>query len=165
MTYHEAKTFADIFERTRDLTKWYLGLLKTVDSEKELPVGDKTLNSVYWITAHLVWAENFLVVKSTGGIGVDIPWLEHYKLGSDGTLHEGRGDLKSVIDSLKIVHANAMKHLLTLDDEMLQRPNPAGFAFGSDNTNRMMIIHAIRHEGTHIGHLGWICKLHGISTV
>ncbi|MCX6199310.1 MAG: DinB family protein [Bacteroidetes bacterium] len=165
MTYYEAKTFTDTFQRTRDLTKWYLSLLKSVDAEKEIQIGDKKLNSIYWISAHLVWAEKFLLVQGTGGNGVDIPWLEHYKLGSDGTLHEGRGDFKSILDALKIVHENAMQHLLTLDDETLQQPNPVGFGFGGDNSNRMMVMHAIRHEGTHVGHLGWLCKLHGIDTV
>ena len=165
MTYNESKTFADTFQSARDLTKWYLSLLKQVDPKKELVVGDKKLNSIYWLGAHLVWAEDFLIVKGTGGKGADIPWLEHYKLGSDGSLHEGHGDFKSVLQDMKTVHENAMQHLLTLDDEKLQQTNPLGFGFGGNNSNRMMVIHAIRHEGTHVGHLGWLCKLHGISAV
>jgi hypothetical protein len=48
---------------------------------------------------------------------------------------------------------------------MLDKDNPAGFGFGGDNSYRMMIQHAIRHEAIHAGHLSWLCKLHGIQTV
>ncbi len=165
MQYIESKVLADTFQKTRDLTKWYLSLLKETDAELQLDIQGKKLNSVYWLTAHLVWAENFLIIKATGGKGVEIPWLEHYKLGSDGSLHEGRGDLKSVLNDMKTVHEAAIAHLLTIDDETLHQPNPVGFTFGTDNTNRMMVMHAIRHEATHVGQLGWLCKLHGIKAI
>jgi len=57
-----------------------------------------------------------------------------------------------------------MAHLPTLGAEALERPNPSGIpAIGK--TVRDVITHAIRHEGSHIGHLGWLCKLHGVRTM
>ena len=165
MSHIESKALADTFQKTRDLTKWYLSLLKEIAPELQPQLNAQKLNSIYWLTAHLVWAENFLIIKATGGNGVEIPWLEHYKLGSDGSLHDARGDFKSLLSDMKMVHEASMAHLLTLDDETLHQPNPVGFAFGTDNTNRMMIMHAIRHEGTHVGQLGWLCKLHGVKAI
>ena len=83
-----------------------------------------------WLAAHLIWAEDFLVVRATGGKGADIPWLEHYKLGSDGTLHEEKPDMKNLLSFLKQGHENAMAHLLSLTDEKLSEENPLGFGFG-----------------------------------
>jgi uncharacterized damage-inducible protein DinB len=161
----EARVLHDTFKKTRDLTKWYLSLLKNVAPEEELNFNGIKLNSIYWLGAHLVWAENFLIVTTTGGTAVNLPWLGHYKLGCDGTLHEGHGNFKSVLDDWKQVHENAMQHLLSITNEQMHQPNPLGLSFGADNTNRMMIMHAIRHESTHVGQLGWLCKLHGIQTV
>lgn len=165
MSYTESKALADTLQKTRDLTKWYFSLLKQIDPEHTFEINGKKLNSIYWIAAHLVWAENFLVLQATGGKSVDIPWLEHYKLGSNGSLHSNRAGLKEVLADLKTVHEASIAHILTLSDESLYQPNPMGFSFGNDQTNRMMIIHAIRHEGTHAGHLGWLCKLHGVAAI
>ena len=161
----EAQLLAATFQKVRDLTKWYLSLLKNADPYKEWEVNGQKLNSVAWLAAHLIWAEDFLIVRTTGGKGADIPWLEHYKLGSDGTLHEEKPDMKNLLSLLKQGHENAMAHLLSLTDEKLSEENPLGFGFGGDSTNRMMVQHCIRHEAMHTGHLSWLCKINGIQTV
>ena len=161
----EATSLADTFQKTRDLTKWYLSLLKTADPYHQWEVNGNKLNSVAWLTAHLIWAEDFLIIRATGGKGIGLEWLEHYKLGGDGSLHEEKPDVKNLLALLKQVHENATAHLLTLSNEQLSEDNPLGFGFGGVKTNRMMIQHAIRHEGMHTGHLSWLCKINGVQSI
>ncbi|HRG89236.1 MAG TPA: hypothetical protein PLW44_09470, partial [Chitinophagales bacterium] len=99
------------------------------------------------------------------GQGSGINWLEHYKLGSDGTLHTEKPDMKELITLLKEGYSKATEHLLTLTDEKMAMENSLGFGFGSDKTNRMMIQHCIRHEAMHTGHLSWLCSINGLATV
>lgn len=157
--------FANMHSKVRDLTRWYLSLLKTVDPYSQVDVNGIRLNSIYWLVAHLTWAENMLILKATGGNPVDAPWLEHYRLGGDGTLHTHNPDLKAALKLLKEVHELSQAHLLTLPDEKMEQNNLIGFGFGGDNTNRMMIQHCIRHEAMHTGHLSWLCKIHRIESV
>jgi hypothetical protein len=63
------------------------------------------------------------------------------------------------------VHEKSLAHVRNLEPVNLEQPNLAGFEFPGVKTVRDVIVHAIRHEGTHAGHLGWLCKLHGIKTV
>jgi hypothetical protein len=123
------------------------------------------LNSLCWIVCHLTWAEDLLIIRGTGGTGTNIPWLENYALGSSGALHEEKPDFKMVLNSLKTVHALAEEHVKTLPDSILENQNSFGFAFGGDSTYRMMLQHAIRHEGTHVGQLGWLVKLNGLKAI
>ena len=161
----EAALLAGTFQKVRDLTKWYFSLLKDADPYHQWEVNGQKLNSVAWLAAHLGWAEDFLIVRATGGKGLGLEWLEHYKLGSDGTLHEEKPDIKNLLSLLKQVHENATAHLLAFTDEQLEQENPVGFGFGGDKTNRMMIQHCIRHEAMHTGHLSWLCKINGAQSV
>ncbi|HWB63769.1 MAG TPA: DinB family protein [Chitinophagales bacterium] len=165
MANTEATILADTFQKARDLNKWYLSLLKPVDPYLHWEVNGVRLNNVIWLASHLTWAENFLIIKATGGEAVNIEWLEHYNISSNGTLHDKQHDMRTVLDALKLVHEKAMAHLLTIDDTTIAADNPLGIGFGGIKTNRMMIQHAIRHESTHTGHLGWLCKINKIDTV
>lgn len=161
----EAALLADTFQKVRDLTKWYLSMLKTTDPHKVWEVNGQKLNTTIWTAAHLVWAEDFLILRSTGGAGSGIDWLEHYKLGCDGTMHDNALEMKPVLTLLNEGHEKAMAHLLTLSDAALDEQNIFGFGFGGVNTKRMMIQHCIRHEAMHTGHLSWLCKISGIKSV
>jgi len=161
----EAESLADTFQKTRDLTKWYLSLLKPADPCYQWEVNGKKLNSIAWIAAHLVWAEDFLIIRATGGKGIGLEWLEHYKLGSDGSLHEEKPDMKNLVTILKEGHVKATTHLLGLNNDKLNEDNPLGFGFAGVKTNRMMIQHAIRHEAMHTGHLSWLCKINGVQSI
>jgi hypothetical protein len=161
----ESALLADTYQKTRDLTKWYFSLLKTADPYKAWEVNGQKLNSALWIAAHLVWAEDFLIVKCTGGKSIDLPWLEHYKIGSDGSLHEEGLEMKAMLTQLSNVHENAMAHLLSLSNETLNEENPLGFGFGGVKTKRMMVQHCMRHEAMHTGHLSWLCKINGVQSV
>jgi hypothetical protein len=58
-----------------------------------------------------------------------------------------------------------LTHLITVSDEKMDEENSLGFGFGGIKTNRMLVQHAIRHEGTHLGHLSWLCKINKIETI
>jgi hypothetical protein len=159
----QAQLLADTLDKARGLTKWYLSLLKDTDMKHTFEFSGIKLNSPLWIAAHLAWAENMLILQSTGGDVIKIDWLEKVTLGSphDTSLLP---DTKEVLSTMKNIHEASMSHLATLSDAALDEPNLTGISFGSD-TKRSIIQHAIRHEATHVGHLSWICKLNEISTI
>lgn len=161
----EATLLLDTYQKVRDLTKWYFSLLKETDPYKVWEVNGAKLNSLAWLGAHITWAENFLILGGTGGTPVEGVWLNHYRLGADGTMHEATPDMKGILETLKEVHVKGAEHLLMLSNETLNEPNAMGFAFGGINTNRILVQHAIRHEAMHAGHLSWLCKINGIKTV
>lgn len=165
MANTEAQILSDTFQKVRDLTKWYSSLLKGVDPNKKWEVNGKALNSALWVTSHLTWAENFLLLKGIGGKELELPWLEHYNISSDGSIHDSNHQMKEVLDTLKTVHEKAMAHLKSMSDEDMDKENVLGFGFGGLKTNRILIQHAIRHEAMHTGHLSWLCKINGIDTV
>jgi hypothetical protein len=116
--------------------------------------------------AHLAWAENYLVVEMTGGKSVAPHWMNHYSLGSDGSVHEGHGSFKELLDDVKVVHEKCMQYLATLSDEDMAKENAGKFQFGDgDATCRFSVQHAIRHEALHTGHLSLIAKLNKQKTV
>lgn len=161
----QAQLLAQTLQKVRDLTMWYIGMLKLSDPYKEFEVNGVKLNSVYWLTAHLAWAENMLVLEMCGKDSVKADWLNHYALGSDGTLHTEKPDMKETIHLLKEIHAESMELLTNLPDEKLEEINKREFGFGGDKTVRMMIQHCIRHEAMHTGHLSWLCKINGVKAI
>jgi len=162
----EAEILADTYENVRILTKWYLSKMKDVDMQKVFEVDGKKFNSAYWITAHLTWSEQFLLLLALGGKPLDIPWLDQFRIGAKFPDDKnGLPPIKQILDAWKEIHVAAMAHVRSLPDEVLNKDNPSGFGFGDDKSYRMMIHHAIRHESIHAGHLSWLCKLYGIKTV
>lgn len=151
-TRTEANILADTYENARTLTRWYLARLKEVDMHKVFEAEGKKLNSAYWITAHLAWSEQFMLLLALGGKPLDIHWMEQFRIGSkypdDIT---ALPPIKQILDAWKEIHVAAMAHVRSLPDDMMNRDNPAGFGFGGDNSYRMMIHHAILHEAVHAG--------------
>ena len=165
MARTETQILADMMDKTRQLTRFYVSNLKAIDPYVPIEFGGKTFNSIYWLTAHLIWAEDNLIVMGTGHKSVAPDWIKHYHLGADGSLHEGHGDYKALLGEMKRVHEEAMDYLKSMDDSMLDKENAFSFHFGDgDTTNRLIIMHAIRHEGTHIGNLAWISKMNEVKT-
>ena len=165
MEYSQANLLADTYEMAYGLVRFYTGNLKEADPNKQWEVNGAKLNSIAWINSHLCWSENFLLIQATGGVSPDIHWLEHYSFGSDGTLHDAKVDMKAILADRKIVHEAAMKHIRSLSDADLEKENPLGIQFSQNKSIKTIIQHAIRHEGTHAGHLGWLCKISGAKTV
>ncbi|CAN5256035.1 hypothetical protein BH09BAC1_BH09BAC1_24390 [soil metagenome] len=160
----QAQMIADIFYETRKLTRFYLNKVDPTWAEWQYVADGVRLNSAYWLIAHLTWAEHALLMASLGGPKLDIPWLNHYALGTDGTLHEGRPSFEELVAEFNRVQAHAMECGSSLTDEQLETPADTS-AIQWNTTKRKVAYHAIRHEGTHVGHFGWLCKIKGVKTI
>lgn len=165
MANKEVQTLIETIEFTRDLTKYYLHKLKGIDNHKVFEVEGKRLNSVLWIIAHMAVSENFLLLICTGGERVKIPWARQFGLGSEIPKKKDCPPMEEVLLTLNEVHQQAIKHLNTLSDEQLSTPTTKELSFIGDNTIKNVIKHHIRHEGSHNGQLGWLCKLFDIKTI
>ena len=160
----ETQILADMMDKARLLTRFYISNLKEADPYTPIDFGGKKFNSIYWLTAHLLWAEDYLIVQGTGGKSIAPGWADHYQIKSDGRLHDGHGDYKVLLSDMKQVHESAMQYLRGLDDAILDKDNALGFHFGDgDATNRFIIMHAVRHEGGHSGNLAWLGKMHEVK--
>jgi uncharacterized damage-inducible protein DinB len=104
-------------------------------------------------------------LRSTGAEHVKIPWARLVGLGSTPPEKDQYPPLDEIRSVMNEVHAKSLAHVRTLDADQLNQPNTSGFNFMGIHTFRDVIIHTIRHEGTHTGHLGWLCKLQGIKTI
>lgn len=160
----EAEVLAHMMDRTRQYTLQYFDRMKGFDLHRRFVCEGKQLNSAFWIIAHLATTENGLLLAATKGPFQKFSWAKHYTVGASGLPEGQRPSEDEVLSTFHAVHARAVAHLETLTEADLNAPNPTGMAvFGT--TMRDVITHAIRHEGSHIGHLGWLCKLHGIKTM
>jgi len=168
----EAQHLAAMMDRTREYTVFYLNRLLERDPDgtngllhKRFICEGVTLNSVFWLMAHLTTTENGLLLRSTGGEVIKFSWAKHYTKGASGAPDELRPLLDDVRHLFHEVHRQSIAHVATLDDAALDMPNITGLPLGGKGQVRDVIMHAIRHEGSHIGHIGWLCKLHGIETM
>ncbi|MBL0343116.1 MAG: DinB family protein [Bacteroidetes bacterium] len=161
----EAAVLAHVMNKTRALTNIYLNFLKDVDAYKVFELEGKQLNSIFWIMAHLSVTENFLLLRSTGGEIIKIGWARQFGLGSVPVSREDSPPMDEITGMLQLVHEKSIQHISGLDDAFLDQDNTTGFEFAGEKSVRSIIIHAARHEAAHAGHLGWLCKLHGIKTI
>jgi len=158
----EARVLADVYQDVRKLTKFYLSKAEAIDPFQEYEVAGKKLNSLYWLTGHLVWAEHFLLVEGLGSSKMDIPWLPRFEIGNSLVQSEELPSLEEIQKTMDQVHNQALKMILSLTDEALEdAANVPMFT----RTKRGIIQHAIRHEPCHVGQIGWLCKINGIETV
>lgn len=162
---NECEVLAHVIDKTRQLSLLYLGKLKDCDPYRTYTAEGVTLNSILWEKAHLAVTENWLLLRSTGGPAVKIPWARQFGLGSSIPTKEECPPLDEVDALFNEVHTSAVAHISGLPLELLDQINTTGFEFAGEKTIRSVIVHAIRHEGTHAGHLGWLCKLNGIKTI
>ena len=166
MNVTAGKVLAEMLDEQRNLTRFYLGKLKGEDMHREFEINGYTTNSPYWIIAHLCWAENSVGLKSLGHQGVDIPWLNDFRIHSPkGEKTASEPSLQEVLSAWKQIHATMLEYLSSLTDEELDKDNETGIAFGENTSKRFMAMHTIRHEGTHCGQLSLIAKMHGKETV
>lgn len=151
-------------DRTRQYTRFYAGLLKGQDMHRVFVCEGKSLNSAFWLIAHLATSENGLLLRATGGPFEKFSWAKHFTLGSQGLPPDQCPPFEEVWATFKAVHERVMLHLPTLTEEQLDAPNITGLdAIGT--TVRDVITHAVRHEALHTGHLSWLCKLYGVRTM
>lgn len=69
-----------------------------------------------------------------------------------------------MFNTFQRIHSKAIAHVASLSDTALEGPNMTGIPMIGTSV-RDVVIHAIRHEGLHTGHLSWLCKLYGIGTM
>ncbi|MFM7079972.1 MAG: DinB family protein [Bacteroidota bacterium] len=163
---NESQTIASILDETRKLT-WTVfdQVHQKADIHRRFVTEGVELNSAYWIMAHLAVTQNYLVLRTTGGEAVRFPWAKMFGM---GVPHPSASDcppfeeIKSVLND---VHERSVKHIMQMDPTKLELPNSTGFGFLGESTNRSALVHAIRHENMHAGHLSWICKLSGLHTI
>lgn len=163
-TKTEATIIADIYKDTRGLAKFFISKIDPETAEYHHTLDGRKLNSPYWIVAHMIWAQYALQCQSMDGPDLDLPWLTHYCIGSDGTLHEGRPSFTELLKVMDDVNTHCNNHVRSLTEAQLDEPANLK-AIHWETTKRRILYHSIRHEGQHIGHLSWICKLNGIATV
>ena len=168
----EAQFLAGMMDRTREYTLFYLNRLLERDPDgtkgllhKRFVCEGITLNSAFWLMAHLTTTENALLLRSTGGPVIKFSWAKHYTKGAAGAPEDQRPLVEEVRHQFHEVHRQSTAHVATLGDAALDMPNITGLPLGGKDRVRDVIMHAIRHEGSHIGHIGWLCKLHGTVTV
>lgn len=162
----ETEVLADMLDMARQATKYYLNKLSGTDLHTHFKTekGDN-FNSAFWIIAHLTVIENWLVLYSTYGKAERINWGKQYGLGEPAPTREASPAWDEVLQLFNSVHERSLSHILSLTDEDLSKATRSGEVFDGEDSCRKVIKHAIRHEGTHIGHLSWLCKMHGIKTI
>ncbi len=161
----EIDCLIDNLESARVLTRLYMSKLRDVDMTKTFECEGVKLNSAYWIIGHIAWAENMLLLRGTGAKRLRLPWLKAFEIGAKFEYTADMPPIKALIDGMNSIREAAIAQLKTIRDEQLDEPNAIDFKVAGDNTTRMIIQHAARHEATHAGHLGWLCKLHGLKTI
>jgi len=131
---------------------------------KQFEFDGKKFNSAYWVLAHICWGQNMLLLQATNGPAHNYDWFEKVMIGSTFNPDDVLPDLREVLDAFKEIHATSVKHVGSITDAQLDEKNTLGISFNDEGTIRKIIQHHIRHEATHAGHLGWLCKMHGVKT-
>lgn len=160
----EAQVLAHTMEKTREYTRMHLDKLVDQDPHRRFVCEGKELNTVYWLVAHITSTQNGLLLMATDGPFEKFSWAKHFGRSSTGLPVAECPPFAEVVDSFHRIHAKAIEHIASLSEAALTGPNRTGIAIIGD-TVRDVIIHAIRHEGLHTGHLSWLCKLYGIKTM
>ena len=162
---NEPQILANVLNKTRDITKLYLKLLDKTDWHKMYEVNGTKLNTVFWLAAHISITQNYLALRCTGGEKITLPYARQFGMGSTPSAAEECPPKDEMLNNFNMIHEKSIAHIASLDPAYLDEPNPTGFEFLGENNVRSMIVHAIRHENMHSGHLGWLCKLNGIKTI
>lgn len=165
MAKTETQTLVEMLEMSRGLTKFYLKKLEGQDIYKVFEVEGKQLNSMLWLIAHLTVSENWLLLVCTGGEKVSIPWARQFGLGSTIPAKEDYPPVEDIMKMFDEVHKKSIEYVASLSDEDLTKPTTNGVTLGGEDTVGSIIKHAVRHEGSHAGHLGWLCKLFDVKTI
>lgn len=159
-----ATILLDTFNETRSLSHHYFKKLKDTDLNKCFEANGVPLNSAKWIMAHLAWAEHMLIIEALGGEKMHVEWFGKVAFGTPMCDASDLPEIEIIISKLQDVHDAVNTFVRPLTGEFLEEKNELGLRFGSNESKRYMLMHAIRHEGTHAGHLGWLCKINGIKT-
>jgi len=159
-TNTRSKQLTEIFTLTRNLSNYYFGQVKNEDPHRVFKVDQTPLNNVYWLIGHLANCEEALILKQIGETDYYRDWFPMFDYGSK-VPNEGEGpDFEEIFQHYELVHQVTKEKLPLFSDNLLDDKSPTGFKIGRLETISDSIMHAIRHEGCHAGHLGWLMKLY-----
>jgi DinB superfamily len=165
---HSINTLRNMMDATRKIANSYIKKLEGKDVRQSFEVTGIQLNSAYWLVGHMAWAQNNLIIRSFGGPNPEVKWLKHFGMGKahQESLDNGPS-WEELVEGFHKVHEVAMNHLSTLNDATLDEENLINWEVPGlvSKSKGATLIHHIRHEGMHVGHLGWIAKLHGIRGI
>ena len=161
----QTQTLVKTYEMTRNLSKFYISKLEGLDLHKVYEINGVKMNSAYWLLAHLVWTEHFLIIEGIGGDSMGIEWLEDFSFGAEPDKINNPPAIEEVFTKMDEVHKRAMEILNNLTDGQMQEENNIEASFGGSKSKQNVLMHAIRHEPMHIGQLSWIVKASGVKTV
>jgi uncharacterized damage-inducible protein DinB len=159
------QTLVKTYEMMRNLSKFYISKLSGLDLKMEYEIDGTKLNSAYWLIAHLVWTEHYLIIEGIGGESMGIEWLNDFAIGSSLDDLKNGPKIEEILAKLDEVHKKAIEILNNMTDEQLQAENNIEANFGGQRSKENVLMHAIRHEPMHIGQISWILKANGVSLV
>lgn len=160
-----SQTLAEITDNTRDLLYFYLSKLDKSLWYETPAIDEKKFNSVAWELCHMVWAQDYLILRACSNKSSEIEWLEKFEIGKPAANTNELPPIEEIKAALKSVHAQALEIIKLLSDDDLQLPNHVNLDFKKGNSKKQIIYHHIRHEGGHIGHIGLLCKMLGAKTI
>lgn len=163
MSNEKTQTLIKAYQMARNLSNYYISKMESIDIHKVYEVNGVKMNSAYWILAHLVWTEHFLIIEGIGGESLGIEWLNDYGFGSVPDEIKNQPSIEEVRKRFEEVHAKAMDILNSMTDELMEAENNIEANFGGSKDKFHVLMHAIRHEPMHIGQLSWILKINGIK--
>mgnify|MGYP001427449063 CR=1 FL=1 len=163
MSNEKTQTLVKAYQMARNLSNYYISKMESLDIHKVYEVNGVKMNSAYWILAHLVWTEHFLIIEGIGGESLGIEWLNDYGFGSVPDEIKNQPSIEEVRKRFEEVHAKAMDILNSMTDELMEAENNIEANFGGSKDKFHVLMHAIRHEPMHIGQLSWILKINGIK--
>lgn len=157
----EPEVLASVLDNARQLTNFYLQNANDVDKERRFQINDFQTCNIYWILAHLTWAQDFLILRGVGNKGSGIGWLDDFGIGSEFPDKPKFAPYKEIVDNFNQIHQQSITLVKTIPVETLNEANNVGIKFSAGDSKRIIINHCIRHEGIHCGHLGWLLRMHG----
>jgi uncharacterized damage-inducible protein DinB len=86
-------------------------------------------------------------------------------LGGQGLPKEEAPNLNEIIAALAEIQDRAETHLQSFTETEFDAPTTTGTNFGGEDSVRAIVAHHIRHENSHAGQLGLICKALGKPTI
>lgn len=161
----QGQLLAETMASTRDLIYFYMNKIGPEDWTKPLELNGKVLNTLSWQIAHLCWGENMLILQGCSDKDRAKPWFDDFSIRKQAPpveLHPSQEELRA---TFKDVHEASLEVVAAMSDEQLQEVNNHEMAFKRGNSKMHIIIHHIRHEGTHAGQLAMLCKGFDLKTV
>jgi uncharacterized damage-inducible protein DinB len=161
----EAQFLAGMMGHSHEFTQRHIQMLQETDLHKRFSAEGKELNSAYWLFAHMVVSQNWLILRGTGGPFQKFSWAKLFNIGTTPPPQEECPSFEVVIKKMEEIQRLSLDHVASLDEAALAAPHNAMMHLPGGNTVADIIKHHIRHESMHNGQLSWLCKLHGLKTI